>query len=107
MTNHISELIAKVSQLGKEYNSIEEIKLFGSQRIRLSSNADLDLLIITNDDAEKDLLLKSLCSLSLSHRILIHPIVLNESEFRIRKQYDLFQNNILKKSIVLFTRFAN
>ena len=103
-TNKITELLGKVSQLSKEYDSIEEIKLFGSQRLKLSDNSDVDILIIIKDNTDKQELLKTLCFLSLNYKILIHPVVLSENEFNMRKNIDLYKNNILKKSIVLFNK---
>jgi predicted nucleotidyltransferase len=102
MTNQISELLSKIKLLGDELNSIEEILLFGSQRIKQSTKSDIDILIILKNDTEKQKLLESLCNLSLNHKILIHPIILDKDEFSLRKNFEMYKKNILAKSHLLY-----
>lgn len=62
-----------------------------------SFNSDYDLLIFINDSANTDKLYSELSSIGLSSRILIHPLLIKESERELKLSIKQYADALSKK----------
>ena len=83
-------------------NKVNEIYVIGSLSSLTienndSFNSDYDLLIFINDSANTDKLYSELSSIGLSNGILIHPLLIKESERELKLSIKQYADALAKK----------
>jgi predicted nucleotidyltransferase len=87
----------------QKYNSVNEIRLFGSQALEYKEKSDIDLLIICINQSEYKDIIKTVSLASQHNNLLFHPVVYHQ-DISILQENIYIKENILEKSIVLFLR---
>lgn len=93
-----------LSEIGKQYSTINEIGYFGSYASNtMNEKSDFDIVLFCTDFSEKASIINILLCLVRRFDILIHPIFYMESKELIKKN-KFIKNNIIDKEIVIYQK---
>jgi predicted nucleotidyltransferase len=101
--DYIDNIVNEVVVALKNFSTIDEIRLFGSQVFKHNNTSDIDLFIECIDNNEYEIIMKALSKISCKYKIFIHPIIFIKNLGIMRKnQYH--KKNIIDSSFVLFKK---
>lgn len=99
----ISNVIDDVTNKLKEINTVNEIRLFGSQVKSYNINSDIDILVLCSNNDSYELIMEKLSKIVNEYKILIHPVIkiINKNEV-ITNRFII--KYVLNESRILFNR---
>lgn len=98
----VKETIDLIVLMLKEFKSIYEIRLFGSQNEKHNNESDIDIAILCYNKNDYNDILKCLVSISERQKTLIHPVIFQESIEEICKN-KYKKLNIIDESSIIYS----
>jgi predicted nucleotidyltransferase len=95
----ICDLLDKLSR----YQSVDEIRMFGSQVLEYNQKSDIDIMILYNNINDYEYIIKDLSKISYERNILIHPVMFEQNIEELEQNY-FIKENILKKSKIIYQK---
>jgi len=89
----------------KQLTFIKKIILFGSRVDNPGKEkGDVDLCFVIEETGNTDIIFEKISKFILEQKILIHPIILSQTEFKKKMKIQIYKKSILKKGKILYSK---
>lgn len=93
----VQEIVNKLSRI----ESILEVSMIGSRAKNCHEvDSDYDLCIILKSQENRERILESLADIMMNKKVIIHPYIYTEDEYKFRFSLNIFNNMFTDKIII-------
>ncbi len=100
----LKSIIKEIEESAQAKSEIKKIYLLGSQAYYYRRDSDIDILVVLYDEINDVDIISMIYNISKNNKMLIHPIIINESQFKIRNNITIYKNNLFKGMTCIFER---